>query len=71
MLRSSATHYLRVDKSLGANREGGDASDQDHRNKIQMRLLTLCRRSLACPVGRGNFFFVVNRYYFRNFWHIN
>ena len=25
----------------------------DHRHKLQMRLLVLCRRTLACSVGRG------------------
>jgi hypothetical protein len=46
MLRSSGTIYLRVEKAP-------ETSDLDHRHRLQMRLLTLCRRSLACSVGRG------------------
>ena len=30
-----------------------ETSDLDHRHKLQLRLLVLCRRSLACSVGRG------------------
>jgi hypothetical protein len=46
LLRSSAGVYLRLEKAP-------EVSDLDHRHKLQMRLLILCRRSLACPVGRG------------------
>jgi hypothetical protein len=46
LLRSSRSLYLRVEKAP-------DATDLDHREKQQLRLLTLCRRSLACSVGRG------------------
>ena len=46
LLRSSDSIYLRVDKAP-------ETTDLDHRHRIQMRLLTLCRRSLACSVGRG------------------
>lgn len=46
LLRSSGGVYLRLEKSP-------EVSDLDHRHKLQMRLLVLCRRSLACPIGRG------------------
>ena len=46
LLRSSSGMYLRLEKAP-------EVSDLDHRHKLQMRLLILCRRSLACPVGRG------------------
>lgn len=46
LLRSSESIYLRVDKAP-------ETSDLDHRHRMQLRLLTLCRRSLACCVGRG------------------
>ena len=46
MLRSSASIYLRLEKNP-------ETSDLDHRHQLQMRLLSLCRRSLACSVGRG------------------
>ena len=46
LLRSSAGVYLRLEKAP-------EVSDLDYRHKLQMRLLVLCRRSLACPVGRG------------------
>lgn len=46
LLRSSCGVYLRLEKAP-------EVSDLDHRHKLQMRLLALCRRSLACPVGRG------------------
>lgn len=46
LLRSSSGVYLRLEKAP-------EVSDLDHRHKLQMRLLILCRRSLACPVGRG------------------
>ena len=46
MLRSSQSIYLRVEKAP-------EVSDLDHRHKLQLRLLTLCRRSLACSIGRG------------------
>jgi hypothetical protein len=46
LLRSSRPLYLRVERSA-------EATDQSHRHKQQLKLLSLCRRSLACPVGRG------------------
>jgi hypothetical protein len=46
MLRSSNSIYLRLEKAP-------DTSDLDHRHQLQLRLLSLCRRSLACSVGRG------------------
>ena len=46
MLRSSRPIYLRLDKAP-------ETSDLDHRHKLQMRLLSLCRRSLGTAVGRG------------------
>ena len=46
LLRSSGGVYLRLEKAP-------EVSDLDYRHKLQMRLLVLCRRSLACPVGRG------------------
>ena len=46
ILRSSAHIYLRVERAP-------ETSDLEHRHKLQMRLLSLCRRSLGCAVGRG------------------
>ncbi len=44
MLRSSSSIYVKVEKSP-------EVSELDHRHKLQMRLLTLCRR---CPVIRSS-----------------
>ena len=46
ILCSSRKIYLRVDKAP-------ETTDLDHRLKLQTRLLTLCRRTLALCVGRG------------------
>jgi anaphase-promoting complex subunit 1 len=46
MLRSSKHIYLRVERTP-------ENSDLEHRSKLQMRLLTLCRRTFAACVGRG------------------
>jgi hypothetical protein len=46
ILQSSRNIYLRVDRTA-------EVSDLEHRQKLQMRLLTLCRRTFACSVGRG------------------
>lgn len=46
MLRSSSYIYLRIERAP-------ETSDLEHRHKLQMRLLSLCRRSLGCAVGRG------------------
>ena len=46
LLRSSRPLYLRLERAPETN-------DQQHRHKIQVKLLSLCRRSLAAPVGRG------------------
>lgn len=46
MLNSTKNIYLRIDKAP-------ETTDLDHRHKLQLRLLTLCRRSLAVSVGRG------------------
>eukprot|EP00597_Dinobryon_sp_UTEXLB2267_P010954 CAMPEP_0170103926 /NCGR_PEP_ID=MMETSP0020_2-20130122/3807_1 /TAXON_ID=98059 /ORGANISM="Dinobryon sp., Strain UTEXLB2267" /LENGTH=1561 /DNA_ID=CAMNT_0010327631 /DNA_START=662 /DNA_END=5347 /DNA_ORIENTATION=+ len=46
MLRSSQSIYLKVEKAP-------EVSELDHRHKLQMRLLALCRRTLANSVGRG------------------
>lgn len=46
MLRSSKNMYLRISKAP-------EISDLEHRERLQLRLQTLCRRSLALCVGRG------------------
>lgn len=46
MLRSSTSVYLKLEKAP-------EVSDFDHKAKLQQKLLSLCRRTLACPVGRG------------------
>ena len=46
LLRSSKTLFLKVERSP-------EATDVSHRYKQQLRLLSLCRRSLAFSVGRG------------------
>lgn len=46
MLCSSKSLYLKLEKAP-------EVSDLDHRGKLQQRLMVYCRRSLACPVGRG------------------
>jgi hypothetical protein len=46
LLRSSKTHLLKVERSP-------EATDVSHRYKQQLRLLSICRRSLALSVGRG------------------
>jgi len=46
ILCSSKKIYLRVDKAP-------ETTDLDHRIRLQTRLLTLCRRTLALCVGRG------------------
>jgi len=46
LLRSSRPLYVRLERAPETN-------DQQHKHKIQVKLLSLCRRSLAAPVGRG------------------
>jgi len=46
MLRASKSIYLRVEKSP-------ESSDLEHRNRLQLRLTALCRRTLSSGVGRG------------------
>ena len=45
-LQSSRPTFFRVDRAL-------DISDHDYERLKQERLLLLCRRVLACPLGRG------------------
>jgi hypothetical protein len=46
MLRSSVPCYLKLERAP-------ELTEIEFRQKQQLRLLTICRRSLACPVGRG------------------
>ena len=46
LLRSSLPCYLKVERSP-------ESSETDFRLKQQTKLMTLCRRTLACTVGRG------------------
>ena len=46
LLRSSKTQVLKVERTP-------EATDATHRQKQQLRLLALCRRSLGLSVGRG------------------
>lgn len=46
LLRSSLPCYLNLERSP-------EQSEPEFRQKQQLRLLTLCRRTLSCPVGRG------------------
>jgi hypothetical protein len=46
MLRSSIPCYLKLERAP-------ELTEIEFRQKLQLRLLTICRRSLACPVGRG------------------
>jgi anaphase-promoting complex subunit 1 len=46
MLKSSKPCYLKLERSP-------ESSEIEHRQKQQIRLLIVCRRTLACCVGRG------------------
>ena len=51
LVRSSRPLYLRLDKTPETSNAGNDIAA--FRAKQQERLLALCRRSLALPIGRG------------------
>lgn len=46
MLNSSKPLYLKLERAP-------DSSDLEHRRKMQLKLLSLCRRSLSYPLGRA------------------
>ena len=53
LIRSSRPQYLRLDKTPESNTATAANDIAAFRSRQQDRLLALCRRSLALPIGRG------------------